>query len=60
MRRWVKHGSVVALVLHAIGLDGGLAVGIGLLAALYPDAGQAADQVVVPTDERDPAFDHRA
>ncbi|MGC1215162.1 MAG: aquaporin family protein, partial [Micromonospora sp.] len=38
----------------------GLAVGIGLLAALYPDAGQAADQVVVPTDERDPAFDHRA
>ncbi|WP_089012044.1 aquaporin [Micromonospora inositola] len=37
----------------------GLAVGIGLLAALYPDAGQAADQVVVPTDERDP-IDHRA
>ncbi|RZU75069.1 glycerol uptake facilitator-like aquaporin [Micromonospora kangleipakensis] len=38
----------------------GLAVGIGLLAALYPDAGQAADQVVVPTDERDPALDHHA
>ncbi|NYF57957.1 aquaporin [Micromonospora purpureochromogenes] len=37
----------------------GLAVGIGLLAALYPDAGQAADQVVVPTDERDPALDQR-
>ncbi|MEV0425592.1 MIP/aquaporin family protein [Micromonospora sp. NPDC050495] len=29
----------------------GLAVGVGLLAALYPDAGAAADQVVVPTDE---------
>jgi arsenate reductase len=29
----------------------GLAVGVGLLAALYPDAGTAADQVVVPTDE---------
>ncbi|MGC5016962.1 aquaporin [Micromonospora sp. DT47] len=38
----------------------GLAVGIGLLAALYPDAGQAADQVVVPTDGRDPALDHGA
>ncbi|MGN9917210.1 aquaporin [Micromonospora palomenae] len=38
----------------------GLAVGIGLLAALYPDAGQAADQVVVPTDERDRALDHRS
>ncbi|SCF35469.1 Glycerol uptake facilitator (Major Intrinsic Protein Family) [Micromonospora purpureochromogenes] len=37
----------------------GLTVGIGLLAALYPDAGQAADQVVVPTDERDPALDQR-
>ncbi|GAA4571827.1 MIP/aquaporin family protein [Micromonospora coerulea] len=37
----------------------GLAVGIGLLAALYPDAGEAADQVVVPTEERDPALDHR-
>ncbi|MEU4715832.1 MIP/aquaporin family protein [Micromonospora purpureochromogenes] len=37
----------------------GLAVGIGLLAALYPDAGQAADQVVVPADERDRALDHR-
>ncbi|WP_446220175.1 aquaporin [Micromonospora sp. IBHARD004] len=34
----------------------GLAVGIGLLAALYPDAGRAADQVVVPTDERDRAL----
>ncbi|MEV2237161.1 MIP/aquaporin family protein [Micromonospora sp. NPDC049891] len=28
----------------------GLAVGVGLLAGLYPDAGTAADQVVVPTD----------
>ncbi|EEP73050.1 phosphotyrosine protein phosphatase [Micromonospora sp. ATCC 39149] len=36
----------------------GLAVGIGLLAALYPDAGRAADQVVVPTDDRDPTLDH--
>ncbi|WP_319463748.1 MIP/aquaporin family protein [Micromonospora sp. RTP1Z1] len=38
----------------------GLTVGIGLLAALYPDAGEAADQVVVPTDERGPALDHGA
>ncbi|MCZ7373274.1 MIP/aquaporin family protein [Micromonospora sp. WMMC250] len=38
----------------------GLVVGIGLLAALYPDAGRAADQVVVPADDRDPALDHRA
>ncbi|MGC5309857.1 aquaporin [Micromonospora zamorensis] len=38
----------------------GLAVGIGLLAALYPDAGQAADQVVMPTDERKPAADQRS
>ena len=37
----------------------GLAVGVGLLAALYPDAGQAADQVVVPINERDPALDPR-
>ncbi|MBM0255941.1 MIP/aquaporin family protein [Micromonospora sp. 4G55] len=36
----------------------GLAVGVGLLAALYPDAGRAADQVVVPTDEA--ALDHHA
>ncbi|MFI7025108.1 aquaporin [Micromonospora sp. NPDC049900] len=28
----------------------GLAVGVGLLAALYPDAGATADQVVVPAD----------
>ncbi|TDB79127.1 MIP/aquaporin family protein [Micromonospora sp. KC721] len=28
----------------------GLTVGAGLLLALYPDAGRAADQVVVPTD----------
>lgn len=34
----------------------GLAVGVGLLAALDPDAGQAADQVVVPDEERDPAL----
>ncbi|SCL35098.1 Glycerol uptake facilitator (Major Intrinsic Protein Family) [Micromonospora rhizosphaerae] len=45
-------GFVVAQVV-------GLAVGVGLLAALYPDAGQAADQVVVPSDERDPALDRR-
>jgi glycerol uptake facilitator-like aquaporin len=38
----------------------GLAVGVGLLLALYPDAGRAADQVVVPTDDRDPALDHGA
>ncbi|MBM0227541.1 MULTISPECIES: MIP/aquaporin family protein [Micromonospora] len=38
----------------------GLTLGVGLLAALYPDAGEAADQVVVPTDERDPALDNRA
>ncbi|MEV5630955.1 MIP/aquaporin family protein [Micromonospora tulbaghiae] len=37
----------------------GLAVGVGLLAALYPDAGRAADQVVVPAARRDPAPDHR-
>ncbi|MEU9826303.1 MIP/aquaporin family protein [Micromonospora chersina] len=37
----------------------GLAVGVGLLAALYPDAGAAADQVVVPTDE-DAAVNHRS
>lgn len=36
----------------------GLAVGVGLLAALYPDAGAAADQVVVPTDE-DATVAHR-
>ncbi len=37
----------------------GLAVGVGLLAALYPDAGRAADQVVVPAGSRDPAPEHR-
>lgn len=37
----------------------GLAVGVGLLAALYPDAGAAADQVVVPTDE-DASVHHRS
>ncbi|MFG2053250.1 aquaporin [Micromonospora sp. NPDC048930] len=36
----------------------GLTVGVGLLAALYPDAGSAADQVVVPTDE-DASIGHR-
>ncbi|MEH0819100.1 MULTISPECIES: MIP/aquaporin family protein [unclassified Micromonospora] len=36
----------------------GLGVGVGLLAALYPDAGRAADQVVVPTE--DAALDHGA
>ena len=34
----------------------GLVVGVGLLAALYPDAGAAADQVVVPAE--DEALDH--
>ncbi|MDO3704392.1 MIP/aquaporin family protein [Micromonospora sp. C28SCA-DRY-2] len=29
----------------------GLAVGVGLLAVLHPDAGAAADQVVVPADD---------
>ncbi|MFI7609503.1 aquaporin [Micromonospora sp. NPDC049366] len=29
----------------------GLAIGVGLLAALYPDAGRAADQVVIPASE---------
>ncbi|WBB52818.1 MIP/aquaporin family protein [Verrucosispora sp. WMMD573] len=38
-------GFVVAQVV-------GLAVGVGLLAALYPDAGAAADQVVVPADDQ--------
>jgi arsenate reductase len=28
---------------------GGLVAGIALLAALYPDAGTAADEVVVPS-----------
>lgn len=32
----------------------GLAVGVGLLAALYPDAGQAADHVVVPLPRQRP------
>lgn len=32
----------------------GLAVGVALLAALYPDAGDAADQVVVPADAAAP------
>jgi glycerol uptake facilitator-like aquaporin len=33
----------------------GLAVGVGLLLALYPDAGQAADDVVVPHEATTPA-----
>ena len=37
----------------------GLGVGVGLLAALYPDAGDAADQVVVPA-EPDLARDDRS
>ncbi|GAB4105473.1 aquaglyceroporin AqpS [Micromonospora taraxaci] len=45
-------GFVVAQVV-------GLAVGIGLLAALYPDAGAAAERVVVPTDE-DATVNHRS
>ncbi|MEG3636044.1 MIP/aquaporin family protein [Micromonospora palythoicola] len=36
----------------------GLAVGVGLLAALYPDAGAAADQVVVPADDQATASRH--
>ncbi|MET7671924.1 MIP/aquaporin family protein [Micromonospora luteifusca] len=53
----IAPASVPGFVLAQIA---GLAVGICLLAALYPDAGKAADQVVVPTGERDPALDHRA
>ncbi|SCF47274.1 aquaporin [Micromonospora mirobrigensis] len=37
----------------------GLAVGAGLLVALHPDAGLAADRVVVPTEGPDPTLDHR-
>ncbi|SCL14353.1 Glycerol uptake facilitator (Major Intrinsic Protein Family) [Micromonospora nigra] len=44
----IAPGSVPGFVLAQLV---GLAVGVGLLAALYPDAGAAADQVVVPTDE---------
>ncbi|MFI7551581.1 aquaporin [Micromonospora sediminimaris] len=44
-------GFVVAQVV-------GLAVGVGLLAALYPDAGAAADQVVVPADDQATASRH--
>ena len=33
----------------------GAAVGVGLLLALYPDAGQAADDVVVPREATTPA-----
>ena len=32
----------------------GLAVGVGPLLALYPDAGQAADEVVVPHETAQP------
>ncbi len=35
----------------------GLVAGIGLLAALYPDAGRAADQVVVPSDNHEPTLE---
>ncbi|MFC0004133.1 aquaporin [Micromonospora siamensis] len=38
----------------------GLAVGTGLLLALHPDAGLAADRVVVPTEGHDRAPDHRS
>ncbi|MEV7231076.1 MIP/aquaporin family protein [Polymorphospora sp. NPDC051019] len=44
----IAPGSVPAFVVAQFV---GLAVGVGLLAALYPDAGAAADQVVVPKDE---------
>nr|WP_213455478.1 MIP/aquaporin family protein [Micromonospora sp. NBRC 107566] len=44
----IAPGSVPGFVLAQVV---GLAVGIGLLAALYPDAGAAAGQVVIPTDE---------
>jgi glycerol uptake facilitator-like aquaporin len=33
----------------------GLVVGVGLLAALYPNAGDNADAIVVPHDDADPA-----
>ncbi|MFB6397043.1 aquaporin [Polymorphospora lycopeni] len=44
----IAPSSVPGFVLAQIA---GLVVGVGLLAALYPGAGAAADQVVVPTDE---------
>ncbi|MFI7491758.1 aquaporin [Micromonospora echinaurantiaca] len=45
----IAPASVPAFVLAQLV---GLAVGVGLLAALYPDAGTAADQVVVPTADQ--------
>ncbi|MFJ6198710.1 aquaporin [Micromonospora sp. NPDC092111] len=44
----IHPGSVPGFVVAQLA---GLAVGAGLLRALYPDVGQAADRVVVPTDE---------
>ncbi|MEV4545478.1 MIP/aquaporin family protein [Micromonospora echinaurantiaca] len=45
----IAPASVPAFVLAQLV---GLAAGVGLLAALYPDAGTAADQVVVPAGDR--------
>ncbi|MCZ7422523.1 aquaporin family protein [Verrucosispora sp. WMMA2121] len=45
----IAPGSVPGFVVAQVV---GLAVGVGLLAALYPDAGAAADQVVVPADDQ--------
>jgi arsenate reductase len=47
----IAPGSVPGFVIAQLV---GLGVGVGLLAALYPDAGTAADQVVVPTEEGNP------
>ncbi|MEH0935510.1 MIP/aquaporin family protein [Micromonospora psammae] len=50
----IAPGSVAGFVVAQVI---GLVVGVGLLAALYPDAGDAAGQVVVPADDdlaRDP------
>ncbi|MBQ1051160.1 aquaporin family protein [Micromonospora sp. C51] len=51
----IAPGSVLGFVVAQVV---GLAVGVGLLAALYPDAGAAADQVVVPADDQATASRH--
>jgi glycerol uptake facilitator-like aquaporin len=48
----ISPGSVPAFIVAQLA---GLAVGVGLVLTLYPDAGRAADQVVAPTaTDRDP------
>jgi glycerol uptake facilitator-like aquaporin len=48
----IAPGSVPAFVMAQLV---GLAVGVGLVLALYPDAGRAADQIVTPAaTDRDP------